>query len=267
MAYYGAQYINAIGLHMIHAKRRAALLSMIDKAPKNSRGSVKHAWEQIDKARLLAGVDNEMAAFRAITAEEEAATAIIKEITSIGYNHSKQLRAYNHSHKAGIWHLLTVISKFMHETGSMRKFAVSEGDGDLKGKLTISFPSPIPADSGWISPVPPLNVSITSDDKRIGFTNQANKLASEKSSKNLIKFIEREANIRNELIYASPEGIPSVEKPPLEFIAEREKRVMVLTQAYLLISQYREKQLFVQQSLDAYIQMLGKTANDLHPAL
>ncbi len=71
------------------------------------------------------------------------------------------------------------------------------------------------------------------------------------------KFISKEANLRNEILYASQEGLPIVAEDPTNFVDKREKRVMVLTYAYLLISQYREKQLFVQQCLDAYLKMLG----------
>ena len=242
---------------------------MVDKAPKNSRGSIKHAWIQIDKARLLAGVDNELAAFRAITAEEEAATGIIRELQSLGYNRAGMLKPHSHSHKAGIWHLLVVVSNFMNEVGAgeLLKLVVYEGVGDLKGKLIISFPSPIPGDSRWVNPTPPLNMNITNDDERVGFKKQAAELASVKSAITLKKLIDREANIRNELIYASHEGIPNVKDSPLAFICERENRVMVLTYAYLLISQYREKQTFVQQCLDAYLKLLERNIDDLHPSL
>lgn len=254
---------------MVRDKQRTFLLSMVDKSPKNSRSSIKHAWIQIDKARLLAGVDNEMAAFRAITAEEEAATGIIKELQSLGYNRASMLKSHNHSHKAGIWHLLIVVSNFMKEVGpgELLDLVVTEGSGDLKGKLIISFPSPIPGDLRWANPTPPLNINIINEGTRVGFKRQADELASVKSATTLKKLIDNEANIRNELIYASHEGVPNVKDSPLAFINDREKRVMVLTYAYLLISQYREKQIFVQQCLDAYLKLLERNVDDIHSSL
>jgi hypothetical protein len=238
---------------------------MVSKTPKNNRASIKHAWLNIDKARAICGIDNEMAAFRAITAEEEASTAIIRELKAIGYKNSKLLKPWNHNHKSGIWHLLTVVSAFMHDSGAsnIMRFKVSEGVGELKGKLILSFPSLIPNDSRWVNPMPPLNMSITNEGKQVAFQKQSKELANINSANKLLKLIESEANIRNQLIYASPEGIPFVEDPPLGFIEEREKRVMVLTYTYLLISQYRETQLFVQQCLDAYLMML-QTGESTH---
>ena len=150
----------------------------------------------------------------------------------------------------------------------MMKFVVSEGHDELSGKLIISFPSPIPNDDRWVHPDPPLGMSITNEGKQVAFHKQSRELANNSSANKLLRLIESEANIRNQLIYASPEGIPFVEGPPLDFIGERENRVMVLTYVYLLISQHREPQLFVQQCLDAYLIMLEKgNTTDMHSAL
>ncbi len=234
---------------------------MISKTPKKNRNSVLHAWKQIDKARKLAGIDNEMSAFRAITAEEEVATAIIREIQDLGYENSRRLKPHDHSHKSGIWHLLTLISAFISEYNQL-KATISEGTGELSGKLIISFPSLTPSDTHVAQLVPPLNFNITNKGERISFKKQANELASYISVNKLQKHLKNEANIRNELIYASPKGMPFVQIAPHKFIEERELRVMVLTYAYLLISQYREKQSFVQQCIDSYLTILSVKVDD-----
>jgi len=251
-------------------KRKDRLLEMVENTPKRSRASIKHAWVHIEKAKALVGIDNEMAVFRAITAEEEVATGIIHALQDIGYDRANLLNPRDHKHKSGMWYLLKIISAFMHGVDSEGVFKgiVSEGNGEDGGKLVISFPSPIHGDSRWVNPVPPLNFSISSDEKNISFQKQAQELASIHNKKKLEKFISKEANLRNELIYASPDGLPSVTEAPSGFISERKLRVMALTYAYLLISQYREKQVFVQQSLDAYLRMLGRNqAEHLHHAL
>jgi hypothetical protein len=257
-------------MSMVPEKRKDRLLEMVGNTPAKSKSSIKHAWVHIDKAKALVDVDNEMAAFRAITAEEEAATGIILALQDIGYERSNLLSPRNHKHKSGLWHLLMIISAFIHEVGvgELLKGKVAEGNGENVGKLVISFPSPISGDSRWVTSVPPLNISISADGKNISFQKQVEELASIKNKNALEKYISQEANLRNELIYASPEGLPSVMEAPTSFISEREKRVMVLTYAYLLISQYREQQRFVQQSLDAYLRILRlNQAGHLHHAL
>ena len=255
---------------MVPEERKDLLLEMVGRTPVRSRASIRHAWVHIEKARRLVGVDNEMAAFRSITAEEEGATGIIHALKNIGYDRSELLNSRDHKHKSGLWSLFRIISEFMHDVGAEKYFAgkVIEGSGDNAGKLEICFPSPLPGDSRWVHPVPPLNFSISSDGKNIAFQKQADKLASAHNKNQLKNHISKEANLRNELIYASHEGIPNVLEDPANFISMRERRVMVFTYAYLLIAQYPERQLFVQQCLDAYLRLLGRNrADHLHDAL
>ena len=238
--------------------------------PVRSRASIRHAWVHIEKARRLIGVDNEMAAFRAITAEEEAATGIIIALKDIRYAHSELLKPKDHKHKSGLWSLFQMISGFIQDTDAKEYFEgkVIEGTGENVGKLGVCFPSPFPDDSRWIYPVPPLNFNISSDGKNVAFQKQAEKLASAHNKNQLKSYISKEANLRNQLIYASQEGIPNVTEEPTNFICNRERRVMVFTYVYLLICQYPERQLFVQQCLDVYLRLLGcHKAEHLHDAL
>lgn len=245
---------------MVQEKQKARLLEMVNKTPKNTNGAVRNAWYHIEKAKQLLGIDNEMAAFRAITAEEEAAAGIIYALKAINYDNANLLSTRDHKHKSGIWHLLMIISEFMRglDTYEQLNVVVSEGKNELLGKLVLSFPSPIPGDNRFVYPTPPLDFSISSDNKKVSFKKQADELASKHNKEKLEKFLSKEANLRNELLYATPEGYPTIQKEPTGFVANREHRVLVLTYVYLLISQYKQNQLFVQQSLDAYLKMIDR---------
>lgn len=255
---------------MVQERQKNRLLEMVNQTQKNTREAVKNAWVHIEKAKRLIGIDNEMAVFRAITGEEEVSTGIIQALKAIDYNNANLLNTRDHKHKAGIWHLLVIISEFMQEvnTNGLPSITVSEGKNELADKLLISFPSPLPGDTRLVFPTPPLDFNILSDNKKISFRKQAEKLASRHNKEKLEKFLSKEANLRNELLYATPEGYPVVKEDPTNFIANREHRILVLTYAYLLISQYKQKQLFVQQALDAYLKMLNREDSlNLHQEL
>lgn len=67
---------------------------------KGSSGScIKSAMYHVEKAEILSGVDPEMAIFRLITAEEEAATSILLMLKEHGYEGAKELNKNNHLHK------------------------------------------------------------------------------------------------------------------------------------------------------------------------
>ena len=55
-----------------------------------ARQSAFHAFEHLDKAERIAELDPEMAVFRAITAEEEAATAVFFSLKQRGYDRAKK---------------------------------------------------------------------------------------------------------------------------------------------------------------------------------
>ena len=95
---------------MVSEERKKQLLEMVGMTPVRSRASIRHAWVHIEKARRLIGVDNEMAAFRAITAEEEAATGIIIALKDIRYAHSELLKPKDHKHKSGLWSLFQIVN-------------------------------------------------------------------------------------------------------------------------------------------------------------
>ena len=246
----------------ISHERRERLLEMVSVTNANSRAPLKHAWLHIDRARKLVGLDNEMACFRAITAEEEAATSIFHAVRQIGYENAKHLNKNFHAHKAGLWPLIRVISAFMHDLDAEKIFDVKVDES--KGKLILRFPNPNRVMGGYFIVDPPLQMGISpKGGGDIDVKVQAESLASLNNQKELKEFIKAEANIRNELLYANQNGIPSVSGDISSFIDEREKRVMALTYTYLMIAQHpREKQNFVQLALNAYLKLLAIDTNN-----
>jgi hypothetical protein len=63
---------------------------------------VLSALEHFDRSSQLFDVDKEMASFRAITGEEEAATALITAIRARRYPNAKEFNPRDHQHKAAV---------------------------------------------------------------------------------------------------------------------------------------------------------------------
>jgi hypothetical protein len=74
-----------------------------ERLDKPVRFRAKNAFLHLHKAWRLLRVDQGMAAFRAITAEEEAATALIVSLKRKRYPNSDRLNARNHDHKSSIY--------------------------------------------------------------------------------------------------------------------------------------------------------------------
>lgn len=69
--------------------------------------------------------------------------------------------------------------------------------------------------------------------------------------------------LRNQILYASSEGIPTIADPIDGYILKRRDVIFTNLIIYLLIDPYKEKQLFVQQALSAFLKMLRLIPEDI----
>ncbi|MEL0638858.1 hypothetical protein V6259_19190 [Marinomonas sp. TI.3.20] len=106
-------------------KQIGGLKSHIEKQKTSSRHSLLNAWDYISKAKLIHEIDFNMSAFCLITAEEEAATALIKLIKERGYNCPYNLNHRLHPHKAAVYFLIEAYTNFIIETNALDEILIS----------------------------------------------------------------------------------------------------------------------------------------------
>jgi hypothetical protein len=229
----------------------------------NAKGHSKHcarnAIHHLERAWSLKEIDPEMAVFRAITAEEEAATAIFLVLKEQGYENAEKIKFKKHSYKQALEPFLRAIGMFADKWSKEpdfpfgSKYELSLEGKDEEKKLSISFNF----QEGMITCIPPLGFSIKLNDKQYFFEKELFEITSGKTREDIVKHVERIANRRNELLYAQPNGIPSVSD--IDGFLERRRDVVIgFLRIYGLIYPYREKAVFVQQALNAYLTMMGE---------
>jgi hypothetical protein len=209
-----------------------------------------------------------MAAFRGITAEEEAASGLIFALQHRGYDNAQLLNPRNHVHKSAVIPFLDVLGRFFHEVvvanGIVPKLHLDEEEGVTQ--LRVAVPIVAFGVEKWAYPIPPLNFSVKSDERSISYKKQIESFLTDQNAKNMAAFVREQANKRNHILYASPDGYPAVESLKEDFFTTRKRRVIVMLCGYLLIEPYVERQLFVQGALDAYLAMLDRVSSELlHP--
>ena len=114
-------------------------------------------------------------------------------------------------------------------------------------------------------PEPPFNFSFIYEGKSFSYRQQIDKFVKSKDAKEIKDCLRQEANKRNEVLYATPRGFPfSIEITP-KFFPAYWRRVMAMLRAYLMIEPYKERQPFVQDSLNAFLAMvISFKLEDLH---
>jgi hypothetical protein len=232
-------------------------------------GRIKHcvrsAFHHLRRSWLLYGKDNEMCAFRAITAEEEAATALIFALKQRNYDGALLLNHRNHVHKSAFTPFLRavepVLSQMEFAAPKIRIAAHAKPpridvilDANAAG-FKFDEPQEITIDE-------PLNFVVSKLGPDGGnavhlFEEQFKAVADGKGADSIKAFIAGEANLRNELLYAADSGVPAVSFAT-SFITERARRVGAMVGLTIAVLQTPKHQLFVQQGLYALLKALER---------
>lgn len=221
----------------------------------------RSAFRHMRRAWEIKDIAPELAAFSMITAEEEAATAIILCLKSRGYPGADKLNHQSHPHKLSITpFLLSAAEIFELLDYAMPEIKISEGKDTYKVILRVDANKLFgfkTETKQFVEPVPPLHFVINDGSGPLDFTKRFSEFTEGKGFDSIVSFVTHEANFRNKLLYASDTGIAHVRLPE-GFFAARVHRVTNLFVILLLIAQSPEKQLFVCQCLDALLQIHRK---------
>lgn len=234
--------------------------AMLDASPnRQSRHCFRSALYHIEKARSLVDIDIAMAAFRALTAEEEAATGLMHCLKERGYRNADRLKPKDHVQKNAISPFLDVLGMSFAKTIGAQfgepTFKL-EGEGDAR-RLMIGLKIFGKEDERMAFPIPPLNFTVKVNGKPLSYRPEIDILVETRGRKDIISYLREQANRRNKLLYANQNGYPADVEVPEGFFEMRRVRVLALLRVYLLIQPYNEQLTFVQDSLDAFLAMLG----------
>ena len=226
-----------------------------------TRSCMRNAIHHLEIAWKIQEIDPEMAVFRSITAEEEAATSIFIALKEKGYENSNKIKFKNHSYKQGLYPFIRSIGSFVTKFASSplwllgKNYSLEIDTKEENKTLKLYFIAP----NGMKAyPIPPLNFSISLNNKPYYFENEFLEIASGKNKKDIQRYIKNIANTRNCLIYATSEGIPAIDGDITKLLKAKQSKVFTLFRILALIYPYKEKSIFVQQALNSYLNMLGQ---------
>lgn len=237
----------------------------LEEAVHHLKGKVRNcgrkAFHHLRKAWALYPIDQEMSLFRAITAEEEAATALILALKNRNYPSAQLLNERKHVHKSALIPFLNAVNNFL--AGSFGYEPILGLNRDAPPRLSLRFkigPSEFDKEGGYIEPDHPFNFLSTLAAEAPGtvysFEQELTDIHQSRGMKDIKSLVEKEANIRNRLLYANDDGIPTVQIPR-SLILERRRRVTVLLHAAIGISQTEVHQLFAVQCLQVFLKQMN----------
>jgi hypothetical protein len=223
----------------------------------------RNALRHIERAWKLAKRDPEMAAFRAITAEEEAASAVFHAIRRRKYSGYEKLKPRDHVQKNALFPFCTAIRMVLAQADIDLNLQTQLLMSVSQKKVWVRFNAEKFGHPGnYLNFVPPLNFSMKDNDLLPhNFSKQLQEIAELSGASSIEKYLKERANKRNRLLYADERGIPNVELK--NFLQAQRDHVVMLLGVYLLIDPHPEKQLFAQQAFLAFLKALNQLPKDI----
>jgi len=236
------------------------LLEVSSKTKGNAGYAARSSIRHMHRAFELANSMPEISTFLAITAEEEASTALFLALINKKYNEAKKLNKRNHNHKAGVYPFLGLLGETLnitkHELPIEVTFSIPKDDQN-EVLRTRMFLGSIDGEDMYSYPDPPLNlVSVETDGNPKDYLKGVRSVAQEKSINSIYKYITEIANIRNKMLYASDGAIPCVENIN-EMLQRHVGATLLIHMMYLFVVQH-PKQNLVEECVSVFIQIQNK---------
>lgn len=223
----------------------------------------KNAFIHLRRAWRLKEVDQGMAAFRSITAEEEAATALMYALRRKKYPNADRLNPRRHHHKSSIHALMRVLSGTFAKLGYVPELYLFDKTDppQIRMQIDIHKLAGLPEKEPFFAePIAPLDFTLNDKNGVKLFSEEFSQFASESGFAETQEFINAEANLRNRILYAADNGIPKFEIKD-EFIIDRKNRVLTILTIALMIEQSDTHQSFVVQCLNTLFKVLPRMEN------
>lgn len=239
---------------------RELMSCIVENAKGYSKHCARNAISHLEKAWEIRHIDKEMAVFRSITAEEEAATAIFVSLKEKGYDNARKIKFKQHAYKQALEPFTRSIGSFFKKMATLPDFPFEEnyrlkisGEGKDR-KILLCFPR----GQYTLEPDPPLGFEVKRNEKIYCFEEELLEISKGKNREEVIRYVNDISNLRNEILYAQNDGIPSIDNDIDEYLNNKKTVVITFLRIYGLIYPHKKKALFVQQALNAYLEMMGE---------
>jgi len=230
----------------------------------------KHSIQHLEKAWAIRELDAEMAVFRGITAEEEAASALFYCLKQHKYKNSSKIAFREHKHKLGLFPFIQGAGKFLGQFLLQDSFPFDRFQihyTEKNGRKGLELHLLMRNGDYTAQPIPPLHFTIS--DPKTGmvctFERSFQELITGDGYDDTLKYLKDIANTRNKLIYADEAGMPKFSGDINGYLVWQKKKVMLFLQIILMIDPWEKTEgssLFVQQALDAFLLMLDRISTD-----
>ena len=225
--------------------------------PRGLQTRFESTFDHFDRSNRLLEIDRGMASFRAITGEEEAATALMRAVQIRNYDGSEKLKASRHHHKAAIVATITAIRNTVYPILAEFQLLFDFAKGRIDPKIPLTTFGVAGGEKLCIQPVEPLGLLQTREGvhELEVYDDALEQLARKTEPGTIIKPINAQANARNRLLYASDEALPQ-SRATASTIEERRHRALAILVLTAMVFQSRHHLDLVRQALATVLKVI-----------
>jgi len=240
-----------------------AIVDLLPTLTIQERWPAFNAVRHLNGAHRIKAVGRTMALFQALTAEEEAATAVLQVLRRRKYPDADALNPKSHVHKNAVipfFDGMTRVLATIQDPPELR-FVLDSNFTPPRLRFAVQLPHPEHG-MAWYYPDPPLHFQTrrsVDGGKTYSvetFVQGFSKVASEINAKTVGDYLRLRANFRNHLLYAGPDGYPDYQGELEARLQEFKRNVFALLRMFLFIEPYPEHQDFVVQAVGGFVRIV-----------
>jgi hypothetical protein len=242
---------------------REVLRYAVNRLPPKVRFRGENVFVGFEKAYRLLPIDREMASFRAITAEEEAASALFRALHLRKYEGADELNLHDHRHKSALRPFLAAVQRAMFREHIFTLNLTLDGETPsiAIGIPLASFGVSIPGKEDLqLELAEPLGLTAELPGAKSvveAIQNEFTSIATADEFATVKKYIDSEANKRNGLLYATNTALPTTQVTEAS-IKHREERAMLALYLCVAVLQVEKPQILGQDALTAFLNLVRK---------
>lgn len=219
---------------------------------------VLNTLEHIHRAFQLFDCDREMASFRAITAEEEGAAALIKAIQLRRYPYAQHFNVRDHQHKAAILACVKAMASQVEPILKEFQLTFNFEKKRIDVKIPLSNFGVVAGENYAIQPVEPLEFVYYSEGKSESafFEEALEGLAASANFESIKRMVSAQANARNTLLYASDSSLP-LSRATRAALENRRTWSLTLVVLSVMVLQSRKHLSLVSNAISAFLGVIS----------
>ncbi|MBD3730399.1 MAG: hypothetical protein IE933_11905 [Sphingomonadales bacterium] len=229
------------------------------RVPRSVATRISSTLNHFEKSHALRDTDLEMASFRAICGEEEAAAAVISALYHRKYPNASGLNIKNHQHKWAIVGCMLALSVPLRPILGEFQLQMDFAKGRIDVKIPLSNFGVRGGERVALQPVEPLDLLHYKHgkDDDYAFEDELAALAEGAKFKDIKDMVAAMANSRNRLLYASDTELPKSEARSHDLDARYARAITLLVIAVMIL-QSKNRLSTVKQALPAVLTVIGK---------